>query len=329
MSRDEVIATVRREVVANWQTVVLQDYLGRVIDSQTLTDVFHEIRQVNFGNLKHKPFLDLASHALVVQLPHEWAIGFRFGHSQLRPRYHLNNNGGANVRLFQNFTTEPGVHDLRGSVDLPAAHVIDWDEFYPNVTGTIPEEARSLRIDSKVTPSVFNLPESAIPDNIKTVNNLPQRNLIRGRSIGVVSGEELYDFYTSNEGGPAVALHGAKLTPNEVAPPHAHHLFLHDAIPDTNPPQPVFKTPLWYNIIKEAELQGGDQTLGAVGSRLVSEVVAGAIFYDTESVYFNPNYATAPDPNAGNVVPVAANWTSAITGTNNVTLRNLIGYVNS
>jgi hypothetical protein len=337
--KDEVIKTVRREVVANWQTVVLQDYLPRVIEATTLTNVLTQIRQINFGNLKHKPLLDLASGALVVQLPHEWAIGFRFGHSQLRPSYHLNAGGGADVKLFDNLTAHPGKDDLRGSVHLPPDHVIDWAEFYPD--GSLPNHTRSLRIDSMVTPPVFNLPESAIPDSIKTVGNLPQRNLVRGRSIGVVSGEELYDFYVSNAGGPPVPLAHPKLTRSEVEPNTAvHHLFTHDLDADG---QPVFKTPLWYYIIKEAELQGGDRTLGALGSRLVAEVVSGAIFYDMESVYFNPQYATAagtggtvnvPAPTAANPsltvpVPVADAWTSVITGGKTVTLRDLIDYVNT
>jgi hypothetical protein len=326
-NKDDVIAAVREEVVANWQTVVLQDYLPRVIEANTLSDVLHQIRQVNFGNLKHKPLLDLASGALVVQLPHEWAIGFRFGHSQLRPSYHLNHHGGQDVKLFDNLTAKPGIDDLRGSVKLPAAHVIDWDVFYPDVKPEdTPDRARSLRIDGKVTPPVFNLPESAIPDTIKTVGNLPQRNLIRGRSIGVVSGEELYDFYTTAAGGPPVTLHGPKLTPSDVAPHQVHHLFMHDADADDNP---VFKTPLWYYIIKEAELQGMDKTLGALGSRLVAEVVAGGIFYDMQSVYFNAAYATAPDPHAADPVPTAESWTSVITGTKKVTLRDLIEYVNA
>jgi hypothetical protein len=322
MESQEVITTVRKEVVANWQTVVLQDYLPRVIEANTLKDVLKEIRQVNFGNLKHKPLLDLASGALVVQMPHEWAIGFRFGHSQLRPSYHLNAHGGADVKLFDNLTAQPGVDDLRGSVKLPPAHVIDWNEFYPPASTPA---TLSLRIDGKVTPPVFNLPESAIPDTIKEVGNLTQRNLIRGRSIGVVSGEELYDFYTSAAGGPPVTLHGAKLTPHQVAPdPTVHHLFKHDADANGNP---VFKTPLWYYIIKEAELQGADKTLGALGSRLVAEVVSGAVFYDMESVYFNAAYATAPDPQAGDPIPKAASWTSVITGNKFVTLRDLIDYV--
>jgi hypothetical protein len=70
-------------------------------------------------------------------------------------------------------------------------------------------------------------------------------------------------------------------------------------------------------------------TLGALGSRLVAEVVSGAIFYDMASVYFNPNWATSSDPNASAAVPIAANWTSKITNSKNVTFRDLINYANT
>jgi hypothetical protein len=73
----------------------------------------------------------------------------------------------------------------------------------------------------------------------------------------------------------------------------------------------------------------------------VAEVVAGAIFYDMESVYFNPQYATTagtggtvdiPAPTGTNPgltvpVPVADAWTSVITGGKTVTLRDLVHYV--
>lgn len=46
-----------------------------------------------------------------------------------------------------------------------------------------------------MTARVFNLPETAIPDDIKYIGNLPHRNLIRSSQIGIVSGEELAEFY--------------------------------------------------------------------------------------------------------------------------------------
>ncbi|GJG89533.1 hypothetical protein tb265_47140 [Gemmatimonadetes bacterium T265] len=166
----------------------------------------------------------------------------------------------------------------------------------------------------------------------------PRRVLLASAAGSLV---EWYDFYISADDGPAVAPTGPKLLPSDVAPdPHVHHLFTRDL---DALGQPASKTPLWYHIIKEAELQGGDRMLGALGSRLVAEVVAGGIFYNMGSVYFNPEYATTagaggtvdvPAPTAADhgltiAVPVPDAWTSAITGTTSVTLRDLINYVNA
>ena len=131
------------------------------------------------------------NHKNVVRMPHEFAIGFRFGHSQLRPAYQL--NSGAPVLLFNN--RRVGLQDdLRGSRELSAGHVIDWDVFYPVKPA---DEHLSLLIDGRVTPPVFDLPETAIPDDIKFIGNLPHRNLIRSRQIGVVSGEKSRSFMAS------------------------------------------------------------------------------------------------------------------------------------
>ena len=141
-------------------------------------------------------------------------------------------------------------------------HVIDWSVFFPP---TPTAKTQSLRIDHKVTARVFNLPESAIPDEITYIANLPFRNVLRGSQIGVVSGEELADFY----GIP-------RLTPDQVlgedaGRPAARALFELDHEPGV---AGEFKTPLWYYVIKEGEVTGGGAKLGKLGSRLVGEVLA-------------------------------------------------------
>jgi hypothetical protein len=285
-SEGEVIDEVRREVVKNWQSVVLHDYLPKIIEKPTLDFVLAEIAKPDYGDLKHKPYRDLVNHKNVVRMPHEFAIGFRFGHSQLRPEYRL--NGGDPVLLFNN-RRAGGRDDLRGSRELSPGHVIDWDVFYPEVPA---DEHLSLLIDGHVTPPVFDLPETTIPDDIKYVGNLPHRNLIRSRMIGVVSGEELAEFYGIKPIDPADVV-------DLKIHPEAETLFTHDG--------GVFKTPLWYYILKEAE-KGGGHTLGPLGSRLVAEVLAGAIYYGDEFRF-------------------DARWTSAITNSHEVTLRDLIEFV--
>jgi hypothetical protein len=147
---------------------------------------------------------------------------------------------------------------------LRADRVIAWDTF---LGGASP--LKSNQIDSKVTSVVFDLPESTIPDDIKYVGNLPHRNLIRSSQIGLCSGEALADFFGIS-----------KLTPSQVEPDvPSQELYKSNG---------AFATPLWYYLLKEAELAAGPSKstskLGLLGSRLVAEVLVGGIYYASLNV---------------------------------------------
>lgn len=296
---------IKREVIATWQSVLLNDYLPRVLQPGTLSYLLAEIQSPGHGAMKYKP----AASGLL-QMPHEFAIAFRFGHSMLRTAYNL--NGAGPIQLFNNRDiTRKG--DLRGGRPLTRDHVIDWDFFYPENEF---DASLSLKIDSKITPVVFDLPESAIPDAVKTVGNLPFRNLTRSREIDLVCGEDLAAFFGITD--PTQLLTPLQVEPND----EAHYLFEADidtytadggtppaSDPFTGVRDTRFKTPLWFYVLKEAEIFENGERLGPLGSRIVGEVILGGIFYgkDTKFEY---------------------NWTSQITGKNAVTLRDLINFVN-
>ena len=315
----QIVDRVRQEVVAIWQSFILHDYMPAIIRAGTLEHVRDEIHkkapdvdhiEQQYGDLRHKPYRDLVTGKNVVRLPHEFAIGFRFGHSQLRPFYKL--NAGNPVLLFRNAgrtdetfggLTIKGDDDLRGGRALVPGHAIDWSVFYPKVPTP---ETMSMLIDRKVTARVFNLPESAIPDDIKYVANLPHRNLIRGSQIGVVSGEELARFYGITP-----------LTPDEVLGDDkgraaVDELFRLDH--DAGVGSGDFKTPLWYYVLKEAEVHSKGARLGKVGSRLVAEVLAGACYYGDEFRF--------DDSWRSKVINTTAS-------TNTITLHDIIDYVQS
>ncbi len=298
-------AEVKAEVIANWQSVVLNDFLPRVCDQGVLAEVLKQIQLPGHGNLKYKPAADGS-----LQMPHEFAIGFRFGHSMLRNEYALNSFGP--VQLFNNRDLERK-GDLRGGRALSRAHVIDWDVFYPK-NGFDAE--LSLKIDSKVTPVVFDLPESTIPDAVKTVGNLPFRNLTRSREIDIACGEDLAEFFGID---PSKRLTSFQVEPND----EAHYLFeadvdtyaKEDGVGKPPPDEPLkgvkdtrYKTPLWYYILKEAELLENGERLGPLGSRLVAEVICGGIFYGKDTKF---DYRRK----------------SEITKSNVVMLRDLIDFV--
>jgi hypothetical protein len=281
-----------KETLFNWQSVLLHDYLTRILEDGVRQSLFEEIAKPDFGSFKYKPVRDLTDGKLIASMPHEFAIGFRFGHSQLKSKYMLQ-SGGDLIPLFDNSLTSSGgskvntFADLRGSQKLAADHVIDWQFFSGGAF-------KGNRIDSKVTPIVADLPESAIPDDIKYIGNLVHRNLIRSRLVGLCAGEDLAELYGF----------GREHLPTSVIEPDesAHHLFLEGG---------KFRTPLWYYLLKEAEHAGTakSSTLGKVGSRIVGEVILGAIKWAEHSVMNEPG------------------WKSKITGTDVVTLLDLASFV--
>jgi Animal haem peroxidase len=292
----------RKQTIYNWQYMVLHDYLPRIIQPDVLVEQLGEIKKPDFGNFKYKPLRDLSTGKLVVNLPHEFAIAFRFGHSQLRRAYKLNSKYPFSV-LFNNSLAGSGPNntifdDLRGGQPLSEKNLIDWAVFLPDQN-----PVKSNRIDGKVTAPIFDLPESAIPDDIKYIGNLPHRNLIRSRQVGLCSGEVLAEFYGVTP-----------FRPDQIEPDADRRaLYMrNEAVMDSG--KQVFATPLWYYILREAELSNGSgpnrSKLGPLGSRLVGEVLLGAVAWGTYSILND----TA--------------WTTTIPGPAKDHLRNIVRWVN-
>ncbi len=291
-------ADLRDEVILNWQSVLVNDHLPNVLDGPTLNFLLGEIIKPGFGDFFYKPLCDLHSKSYVTSLPHEFAIGFRYGHSQLKPAYAFRAANPLQVyRLFDNTqvpAADGATTDLRGSQRLPKEHVIDWDFFATT-------QFRGNRIDGKVTSAVFDLPESAIPDDIKFIGNLVHRNLIRSEQIGLCSGEDLAEAYGMTP------LDHKLVEPDQTK----WSLYQQNPLPNTD----GFRTPLWYYILREAEHSGTSTTskLGAVGSRLVGEVILGAIHWGRVS-YFHATGLADPtkDTCVGSSYNGPTSWKSKI-----------------
>jgi hypothetical protein len=190
----------------------------------------------------------------------------------LKPAYKLRSDQATAVRLFNNLLTADSngnYDDLRGSQPLVADHVVEWQFFA--------DTFKSNLIDGKVTSVVFNLPESAIPDDIKFVGNLVQRNLIRSSQVGLCAGEDM------------AALYGIPAMDKSHIEPHAEYQPLY--MQDRN----MWRTPLWFYLLKEAEKDTKETgavkgSLGKLGSRLVGEVILGAIAWCPNSVLNQPGW---------------------------------------
>jgi hypothetical protein len=187
-------------------------------------------------------------------IPLEFAdAAYRYGHSQVRHAYRVNAAADA-VPLFP---------DLLGLRPVAPERVVDWALLF-DVPGEPPAQ-RAKRIDGRLPASLIALP-TAITGEVDDAayRSLAGRDLQRGLATGLPSGETV-----------AAALGETPLTPAEVGLADAGW---------------TDETPLWFYVLREADVRAGGDRLGPVGARIVAEVLIGIVDADPGSYR-----AVAPD----------------------------------
>ena len=181
--------------------------------------------------------------------PVEFSVAaFRFGHSQVRSAYALNDQTGR-IPVFS--LTAP---DLRGGRPLPAGRQIDWGNFFEELDSNRTGFNVSRRIDPLISASLFALP---IPGSEASGSNvLAFRNMLRAKFYDLPSGQRV-----------ARAMRERVITPRQL------NL------------GPGFErgTPLWYYVLAEAKRREDGLRLGPVGRRIVAEVFLSVLDADRAS----------------------------------------------
>jgi Animal haem peroxidase len=176
------------------------------------------------------------------------AAAYRFGHSMVRPRYDLN-RANTKIPIFAE-ADDPGPFDhLGGFRRLPFGWTIDWSLFFKVGHG---EPQPSRKIDTKLSPPLFRLPSGVDPQR----HALANLNLRRGRALGLPCGQDV-----------AEAMHVKPMTHRELG--------LQGDLGD--------RTPLWYYLLREAEVHADGEHLGPIGGRIVAEVLVGLLEGDPHS----------------------------------------------
>jgi hypothetical protein len=135
-------------------------------------------------------------------------------------------------------------------------HTVDWTLLI-DVAGHAPAQ-RAKRIDTRLPASLIGLPTQVSGAQAGTdYASLATRDLQRGQAVGLACGEAIADRL----GVPA-------LSPEQVG--LAEHGW-------------AGETPLWFYILKEAELLRDGDHLGPVGGRIVGEVLVGVVDADPDS----------------------------------------------
>lgn len=254
----------RQEVIEFYQKIVIRDFLSKIIDYNAIENVLKNGFKI----------FDKKDHDC---MPIEFSVAaFRYGHSMIRPAYEwnrvFNSKPGAlapgSLELLFEFTefsgsTTPGDSGFFGGDTLPSNWAVDWRLMF-DIEGHPPdpgfETNRARQIDTQLAFPLKNLPEFlGGGETDPAFVSLAARNLLRGRMVELPHGLAVaqaikdraglaFDALSADElrGGP----HGAKL--DEVGL--------------------VETPPLWYYILREAEMENGE-SLGPVGSRIVAETI--------------------------------------------------------
>jgi hypothetical protein len=136
--------------------------------------------------------------------------------------------------------------------------VIDWRRFFDLDGHLRPQPTR--RMDARLVHTLIELPDSVVGQTeVPEHHSLAVRDLLRGHALSLPSGEAV-----------AEAMGVEPLTEDELGLTSLGIGWRGE-------------TPLWYYVLREADMREDGQRLGPVGGRVVAEVLLGLIAADPSS----------------------------------------------
>ncbi len=266
--REWVFETARRLTRWHYQWAVTHDFLPRFVGEELVGPNGAVYKEVVGG----RPEITLNHYRPTNKdgrpfMPVEFAVAaYRFGHTIIRPFYVINqtslDRGGVPV-----FGAVDGFN-LNGGRPVPADLVVEWKNILP-VDPTFPAR-KPRKIDTKLSLPLTTLPGSVVPPPDPTVH-LAVRNTQRGKLVGLPSGQQV-----------ARAMRVTVLS--------------NATLGMSNDPGWGGEAPLWFYILKEAELAPyNGERLGPVGGRIVAETLVGLLQRDPNSyLYLDAAWKPAP-----------------------------------
>ena len=273
----ELFEQARMQTVWQFQYLVVEDYLKRMLDRRVFEKIFVE----------GKPSFNWKT---TFSIPVEFAVaGFRFGHSMVRLSY---------VFSIETDVLDFELHEIleraarRKQTQLEDKWEIRWGCFFQGA-GHVNSAGRpdstllaSRPIDTLIAEPLHNLPDEVI--KLFTVAQaplalngnkfrLPIRTLLRGESMRLASGKTVADTF----GVPRLKTEQLVRERGGPMAPHKPHK------PILETGNLLHETPLWYYVLKESEVAYNGSRLGPVGSHIVAETISGALRYHPNSYLFS------------------------------------------
>jgi Animal haem peroxidase len=266
MREEWVFETARRLARWHYQWAVIHDFLPRFVGAELVGPTGTVYKEV----AGKPPVLNVRYYKPTNKdgrpfMPVEFAVAaYRFAHSIIRPFYIINNTGIVNIFGLP----EDTIRNLNGGRPIPFDLAIEWKNILPDLGNPTPRPPR--KIDTQLSVPLTSLPGSAVPPPDPTIH-LAIRNTLRGKRVGLPSGQQV-----------ARAMRAPVLSNSTLGL--------------SNDPGWKGEAPLWFYILKEAELAPyNGERLGPVGGRIVAEVLVGLLQRDPNSyLYLDPGWKPAP-----------------------------------
>ena len=276
-------ARAREIVVKHYQWMLRTDYLPRICAQAAVNNVFNKGRKAFEVGV---PATDVPT------MPIEFSVAaYRLGHAMIRREYNWNrifDDGFGSLDLL--FTFSAGSGDLGGDRRLPGTWIADFRRLYDfreagrnDLAVPAAKFNRAMRIDTTLTVPLKSLP--GFPAGPRA--NLAFRNLTRGRMVRLATGQQMARFLR-NRGVAVTTLTNAQIRDGNGGAEL-------DGLTQAQRTAVLRDTPLWFYILREAELNGGK--LKGVGARIVAETFHRAMEGSQHSIVRDPAWRPTLGPN--------------------------------
>ncbi len=276
-------ATAREIVTKHYQWMLRTDYLPRICAGAVVNNVFSSGR---------KAFEVGVAPTDVPTMPIEFSVAaFRLGHAMIRRDYNWNkifDDGFGSLELLFAFSATSG--DLGGNPRLPSSWIADFRRLYdfneagkPALAVPAAKFNRAMRIDTTLVNPLKFLP--GFPSGPQA--NLAFRNLARAKMVRLATGQQMVTFL-KGKGVNVTRLTNAQIRDGRKGAKL-------DGLTQQQRQSLLANTPLWFYVLREAELNNGK--MKGVGARIVAETFHRAIEGSTHSIVRDPTWRPSLGPN--------------------------------
>jgi hypothetical protein len=279
---NQKFAKARELVVKHYQWLLRTDYLPRICAAGVVNNVFNQGRKI---------FEVAAAPTDVPTMPIEFSVAaFRLGHSMVRGAYNWNrifDDGAGTLDFLFAFSGLSG--DFLGGLRLPSNWIADFRRLYdfsenskPDLVVPAAKFNKARRIDTLIAQ-----PLAHVPGFDPGEDSLAFRNLVRARMVRLATGQQMVTFL-KNKGVNVTKLTNAQIRDGRNGAGLA-------GLTQAQRQAVVQNTPLWFYMLREAELNNGK--LKGVGARIVAETFHRAMEGSDHSIVRDTAFKPSLGPN--------------------------------